>query len=101
MAAVDSRTEWEKQQEIEEFSRAASLYHKPMSGLMASRFVRAKHTDDADDTQEAPAETERDVNDQCKAAEMKMFGQLTRDTMEWHPDKLLCKRFNVADPYPE
>lgn len=58
MAAVDSRTEWEKQQEMEEFSRAASLYHKPMSGLMASRFVRAKHTDDADDTHEVPAETE-------------------------------------------
>lgn len=31
---------------------------------------------------------------------MKMFGKLTRDTFEWHPDKLLCKRFNVPDPYP-
>lgn len=29
-----------------------------------------------------------------------MFGKLTRDTFEWHPDKLLCKRFNVPDPYP-
>ncbi|TTK32047.1 WD repeat-containing protein 88 [Bagarius yarrelli] len=29
-----------------------------------------------------------------------MFGTLTRETMEWHPDKLLCKRFNVPDPYP-
>ncbi|XP_063951747.1 G patch domain-containing protein 1-like [Lytechinus pictus] len=100
-ATGDTRTEWEKQQEIEEFSRAASLYHKPMSGLMASRFVRAKHSDDVDDTVEVPADLGGDANDQCKAAEMKMFGQLTRDTMEWHPDKLLCKRFNVADPYPE
>lgn len=31
---------------------------------------------------------------------MKMFGQLTRETFEWYPDKLLCKRFNVPDPYP-
>lgn len=31
---------------------------------------------------------------------MKMFGKLTRETFEWYPDKLLCKRFNVPDPYP-
>ena len=41
-----------------------------------------------------------DKDDQSKAAEMKMFGKLTRDTLEWHPDKLLCKRFNIPDPYP-
>ncbi|XP_071488874.1 G patch domain-containing protein 1-like [Diadema antillarum] len=94
----DSRTEWERQQEQEEFARAAALY-RPMSGMMASRFVSAKHSD-ADDTVEVQAETGGDENDQSKAAEMKMFGQLTRDSLEWHPDKLLCKRFNVADPYP-
>ena len=54
-SAGDSRTEWERQQEQEEFSRAAALY-QPMSGLMASRFVRAKQ-EDADDTVEVPAET--------------------------------------------
>ena len=51
----DSRTEWERQQEQEEFSRAAAFY-QPMSGLMASRFVRAAHND-ADDKVEVPAET--------------------------------------------
>jgi G patch domain-containing protein 1 len=35
-----------------------------------------------------------------KAAEMKMFGKLTRKTFEWHPSKLLCKRFNIPEPYP-
>jgi len=40
-------------------------------------------------------------NSRAKAASMKMFGKLTRDTVEWHPDKLLCKRFNIANPYPE
>ena len=35
-----------------------------------------------------------------KAAEMKMFGRLTRKTFEWHPSKLLCKRFNIPEPYP-
>lgn len=41
-----------------------------------------------------------DMNDKEAAVKMKMFGKLTRDTIEWHPDKLLCKRFNVPDPYP-
>ena len=44
---------------------------------------------------------QEDENSQAKAASMKMFGKLTRETVEWHPDKLLCKRFNVANPYPE
>lgn len=40
------------------------------------------------------------MDDKQAAVEMKMFGKLTRETLEWHPDKLLCKRFNVPDPYP-
>ncbi|XP_019510020.1 PREDICTED: G patch domain-containing protein 1 [Hipposideros armiger] len=44
---------------------------------------------------------DNDVNDKQSAVKMKMFGKLTRDTFEWHPDKLLCKRFNVPDPYPD
>ena len=32
---------------------------------------------------------------------MKMFGKLTRDSYEWHPDKILAKRFNIANPYPQ
>ena len=36
-----------------------------------------------------------------KAAKLKMFGSLTRDTEEWHPHRLLCKRFDVPDPYPK
>ena len=35
-----------------------------------------------------------------KAAELEMFGKLTRETFEWHPAKLLCKRFNIPEPYP-
>lgn len=40
------------------------------------------------------------MDDKEAAVSMKMFGKLTRETMEWHPDKLLCKRFNVPDPFP-
>lgn len=31
---------------------------------------------------------------------MKMFGQLTRTKHIWIPDPLLCKRFNVMNPFP-
>ncbi|XP_033626324.1 G patch domain-containing protein 1-like [Asterias rubens] len=91
-------TEWERQKETEEFNRAASLY-RPLSGLMATRFVTAKN-DDNDDKVDVQAEEGGDKSEQAKAAEMKMFGKLTRDSMEWHPDSLLSKRFNIPHPYP-
>lgn len=40
------------------------------------------------------------MSEQTKAAGMKMFGKLTRDTFEWHPNNVLCKRFNIPNPYP-
>ena len=47
-----------------------------------------------------PYEFQIDKCDATKAAEKKMFGKLTRDVLEWHPDRVLCKRFNIPDPYP-
>ena len=44
--------------------------------------------------------TQSDKSDEVKAAEMKMFGKLTREEHEWHPHQLLCKRFNVPNPFP-
>ncbi|XP_006168044.2 G patch domain-containing protein 1 [Tupaia chinensis] len=94
-----SMTEWERGRERDEFARAALLYVSPHSTL-SSRFTHAKEEDDSDQV-EVPRDQENDVNDKQSAVKMKMFGKLTRDTFEWHPDKLLCKRFNVPDPYPD
>uniref|UniRef100_A0A3Q1INK6 G-patch domain-containing protein n=1 Tax=Anabas testudineus TaxID=64144 RepID=A0A3Q1INK6_ANATE len=91
-------TEWERSREREEFVRASILY-RPSSSSLSSRFTRAKHQED-NDTVEVNRDQESDVDDKQAAVEMKMFGKLTRETLEWHPDKLLCKRFNVPDPYP-
>ncbi|XP_062586429.1 uncharacterized protein LOC134248028 [Saccostrea cucullata] len=91
-------TEWEREREKEEFEKAAKFY-KPMAGMMASRFTRAKYHDD-DDKVEMPAQEQGDKNDRQSAARMKMYGPLTRDTYEWHPDRVVCKRFNIPDPYP-
>ncbi|NXA77394.1 GPTC1 protein, partial [Thryothorus ludovicianus] len=92
-------TEWERGREQEEFCRAAMFYRSSSSAL-SSRFTRAKYEDDVDKV-EVPRDQENDIDDKETAVKMKMFGKLTRDTFEWHPDKLLCKRFNVRDPYPD
>ncbi|ELK00524.1 G patch domain-containing protein 1 [Pteropus alecto] len=94
-----SMTEWERGRERDEFARAAQLYVSSHSTL-SSRFTHAKQEDDSDQV-EVPRDQENDVSDKQSAVKMKMFGKLTRDTFEWHPDKLLCKRFNVPDPYPD
>uniref|UniRef100_A0A8C1A0A5 G patch domain containing 1 n=1 Tax=Cyprinus carpio carpio TaxID=630221 RepID=A0A8C1A0A5_CYPCA len=93
-----SMTEWERGRERDEFVRAAVLY-KPSNSSLSSRFTRSKHEDDTDSV-EVTRDQENDVDDKQAAVKMKMFGKLTRDTFEWHPEKLLCKRFNVPDPYP-
>lgn len=90
-------TDWEKEREREEFAKAAHLF-QPLSNMMASRFTRAKHDDD-EQVVNLPAEEEKSA--QAKAAELKMFGKLTRERCAWHPGKLVCRRFNIADPYPE
>ncbi|XP_069113969.1 G patch domain-containing protein 1-like isoform X2 [Argopecten irradians] len=90
-------TEWDRGHEKEEFIRASKLY-KPLPGMMASRFTSAKY-DDGTDTVDIPRDEGGDKTDQMKAAEMKMYGQLTHEEFEWHPHKLLCWRFNVPNPY--
>ncbi|KAM5138837.1 G patch domain-containing protein 1 [Mantella aurantiaca] len=98
-SCLDSKmTEWERSREREEFMRSAMLY-KPSNSSLSSRFTREKHQDDSDSV-EVPRDQEGDANDKSAAVKMKMFGRLTRDCFEWHPDKVLCKRFNVPDPYP-
>ncbi|NXI55620.1 GPTC1 protein, partial [Chloroceryle aenea] len=94
-----SMTEWERGREQEEFFRAAVLY-KSSNSTLSSRFTRAKYEDDVDKV-EVPRDQENDTDDKETAVKMKMFGKLTRDKFEWHPEKLLCKRFNVPDPYPD
>uniref|UniRef100_A0A3P9NRI7 G patch domain containing 1 n=1 Tax=Poecilia reticulata TaxID=8081 RepID=A0A3P9NRI7_POERE len=86
-------TEWERGREREEFLRASILY-RPSSSSLSSRFTRAQQPDAGDigDT--------RDTGDTGDQAASRTFGKLTRETLEWHPDRLLCKRFNVPDPYP-
>lgn len=93
-------TEWEREREKEEFARSAALY-RPLNSTMAARFTSAKQPDDHRIAyEEVPAQDSSDSSDQTQAASMKMFGKLTRDSFEWHPENTLCKRFNIPNPYP-
>eukprot|EP00794_Sanderia_malayensis_P010926 gene10926-12087_t len=93
-----SMTEWEKEREKEEFSRAAVLF-RPMSTTIASRFTRASEQS-TDENEKDSSSTTAAKTDCEKAATLGMFGKLTRKTQQWHPHSVLCKRFNIPDPYP-
>ncbi|XP_052215401.1 G patch domain-containing protein 1-like isoform X1 [Dreissena polymorpha] len=91
-------TEWEVEREREEFSKAAKLY-RPLATMMAARFTSGGTYEQGEQI-EVKVEENAETSDAAKAAKMKMFGKLTREVHEWHPDNLVCKRFNVPNPYP-
>ncbi|CAL4081886.1 unnamed protein product, partial [Meganyctiphanes norvegica] len=117
LALPRSMREWEKEREIREFYRAAQLF-QPLTSTMASRFITAA-TDDKVPilkdglnvdipkiVEEAKIDCETDAlggsvkDDRIKAAKMKMFGKLTQYTDDWYPENLVCRRFNIPNPYP-
>uniref|UniRef100_A0A8C4QND5 G-patch domain-containing protein n=1 Tax=Eptatretus burgeri TaxID=7764 RepID=A0A8C4QND5_EPTBU len=97
-AVASGLTEWEREREREEFAQAAAIFH-PLHAAMAARFTSGSE-DTEEDKVEVPIQEEADSSVKADAAKLKMFGKLTREELEWHPDQLLCKRFNVPDPYP-
>ena len=103
--------DWVK--EMQEFAHAAQIF-KPMTGMMASRFTSSssapKLASDRPDKASDPSTSiegmdtlvskpaEKRKNEAEEAASLGMFGPLTRSMKEWHPTRLLCKRFNVRPP---
>ena len=110
-----SRDEWAA--ELNEFAHAATIF-KPMTGVIASRFVTSSNGGSGNQTtsttksagpgdkssggngrrgsdealRKKPADPAED------AAAMDMFGPLTRSTAYFYPTRLLCKRFDVPVP---
>ncbi|XP_074598307.1 G patch domain-containing protein 1 [Brevipalpus obovatus] len=76
---------------------------KPLTGFFACKFVRS---DEVIEDKIAPglckvafpAEQEVKVE---KREEKSSVGQIKRETFQWHPHTLLCKRFEVSHPYPQ
>ena len=90
-------------QELNEFYNCARLF-KPMTGFMASRFTTSKTMLDATGGDGAAgaellSKPEPKPADEAEvAAQMGMFGSMTRSVQDFFPTRLLCKRFNVKAP---
>ncbi|GIY89372.1 hypothetical protein CEXT_791301 [Caerostris extrusa] len=92
-----------KQQELVEFSRAAILF-RPLSAALSSKFESRSHLDVEHEVMDAIAKAKNfvSIEGSIKKTEekRKLIGKQNRNTFEWHPASLLCKRFNVPNPYP-
>ncbi|KAI9653062.1 MAG: hypothetical protein M1821_007713 [Bathelium mastoideum] len=107
-AAGLGREEWRR--ELAEFAHAARVF-RPMRGLMASRFASASSGagpqaggDRAEGEREGAGDEElvraggkpKDAAEE--AAQMGMFGPMTRSELRFYPSRLMCKRFGVKPP---
>ena len=114
-ASGASNDDWVR--EMQEFAHAAQVF-KPVTGLMASRFVSSSSslapsklassddniklensTDDVTrETQLLTKPTPKAKTPAEEAAAAGMYGPLTRTVENFYPTRLLCKRFNVKPP---
>ena len=102
--------------EMKEFAHAAQIF-KPMTGLMASRFTSSRSggavqsqdtntsfgvaevgNDEKNEESLLSRPVERPKDPAAEAAQLGMFGPLTRSTVTFFPTRLLCKRFNAKPP---
>lgn len=101
--ATMNTDEW--MQEFHEFYKVARIF-RPMTGSMASRFTTSStpsnmatgsdgKVGDAGFLAKPPEKPEDPAE---AAAKMNMYGSMTRTIRDFHPSRLLCKRFNVKPP---
>ncbi|KAL7734837.1 hypothetical protein ACLKA6_011118 [Drosophila palustris] len=76
---------WDREMEKKEFIQAAKIY-RPLAGLMLDRFVS-----------EATVQAQQ-VQEQVQPAEHKKI-VMERTKSMWKPNALLCKRYNIAEPF--
>lgn len=102
----DSNSEIQKNKTKEEDSgiTAELIAKKPLTGFFGNKFVRSSeivehnkmsaglHKYVAPLKKEIETETEQEIHTNLP---------FERTTYQWHPSNLLCKRFNVPNPYPQ
>jgi len=76
---------WDREMEKKEFIQAAKIY-RPLAGLMLDRFVS-----------EATVQAQQ-VQEQAQPTEEKKI-VMERSKSMWKPNALLCKRYNIAEPF--
>lgn len=69
-------------------------------GSTFDRFVSAGHKEENVESESSKNYNTIHGTEQMKSAvKMKMFGPLTRTSSSWQPCSLVCKRFNVPEPF--
>uniref|UniRef100_A0A1I8BHG1 G-patch domain-containing protein n=1 Tax=Meloidogyne hapla TaxID=6305 RepID=A0A1I8BHG1_MELHA len=76
-------------------------FARPIAEHFKNRFARESGVDKEDYEEQIKHESSIKSNPQLEAVRSNQFGVSTRQLHEWHPAPDLCKRFNVANPYPE
>nr|XP_042897430.1 G patch domain-containing protein 1 isoform X2 [Parasteatoda tepidariorum] len=99
LVSPSSMTEWEKQQEIEEFHRASLLF-RPLSGMLSSKFESRSHLSVEHEVMDAIEKAKHEKSLKSSSTVKKLVGLKNRVVSDWYPSSLLCKRFNVPNPYP-
>ncbi|KAM7357647.1 G patch domain-containing protein 1 homolog [Cochliomyia hominivorax] len=74
---------WDRQMELKEFQQAKKLY-RPLKGIMSDRFITESEI--------------KAVESETKMVENKQI-VVERSKQLWKPHSLLCKRYNIAEPF--
>lgn len=77
-------SQWDRKMEKQAFVQARKMY-RPLDGLMLDRFVS--------ESEVTYEKKEKEVHTEKKAV------QMHREKVMWKPNSILCKRFNVPEPY--
>ncbi|CAH8463443.1 unnamed protein product [Schistosoma turkestanicum] len=79
-----------------------------ISSKLALRFrsagcmdISKELTEEEEKAQRARVESLDTMEPRDHAVATESYGALTRRRLKWHPEKILCKRINVPDPYPD
>ena len=101
--------------ELVEFGKVAAFFSRPTHSVISDRFTSTTVEqaepprglsrpsgsgggDSSGGSQAAGRDATAPTDQHAAAAELGMFGKLTRIVTPWQPEALLCKRFNVPLP---
>lgn len=108
----DDYTKWEIDKEKAEFERAATQ-KSAITEIMKNRFKRAQFQDKEENVSLSRSKREKmyqvillmkgmekHLKEKIDAVKMNFFGAMTHECYDWYPSKIVCRRFNVPEPYP-
>ncbi|XP_017957616.1 G patch domain-containing protein 1 homolog isoform X2 [Drosophila navojoa] len=76
---------WDREMEKKEFMQASKIY-RPLAGLMLDRFVSEATVQEGNAKQDVQPEEKLKI-------------VMKRTKVMWKPSALLCKRYNIAEPF--